>query len=266
MVIEMKLSISNIAWTAEQDVLVYEMMKKYGFSGLEIAPTRVFVENPYDRNIEAERWSIELKRDYNFVIPSMQSIWFGRQEKVFGSTQERRVLIDYTMKAINFAAAIGCGNLVFGCPKNRSVSEDTDLEIGVRFFKEIGDYAAECGTTIGMEANPPIYNTNYINSTLSALELIDQVRSKGFLLNLDVGTMIQNQECVSGLVGKVDRINHIHISEPGLKPIEKRGIHLELRKVLEDEDYKGFVSIEMGRVDDIGILEKKMQYVRSVFR
>lgn len=261
----MKLSISNIAWVAEQDVLVYEMMKKYGFSGVEIAPTRIFAKNPYDKSADAEKWSKELKRNYNFVIPSMQSIWFGRQEKIFGSVQERRTLIDYTKKAIDFAAAIGCGNLVFGCPCNRSIPEGAKSEGGASFFKEIGDYAAERGTTIGMEANPPIYNTNYINDTLSALELIDQVDSKGFLLNLDVGTMIQNRESVSELAGKVGRINHVHISEPGLKPIEERDIHIELRKILEDEDYKGFISIEMGKADDIDILERKMQYVRSVF-
>ena len=31
-----KLSISNIGWTKEQDQEVYYLMKKYGFSGLEM--------------------------------------------------------------------------------------------------------------------------------------------------------------------------------------------------------------------------------------
>lgn len=38
----MKLSISNIGWDAEQDEAVYRLMGAYGFSGLEIAPTRIF--------------------------------------------------------------------------------------------------------------------------------------------------------------------------------------------------------------------------------
>lgn len=45
----MDLSISNISWSAEQDSQVYELMQKHGFSGLEIAPTRIFPENPYDK-------------------------------------------------------------------------------------------------------------------------------------------------------------------------------------------------------------------------
>lgn len=261
----MKLAVSNIAWAADQDDLVYELMKKYGFLGLEIAPTRIFPENPYDRNGEAQRWSIELKTIYGFTIPSMQSIWYGRQEKIFGSDEERRILLAYTKRAIDFAVAINCGNLVFGCPRNRNIPQGAEPGIGVKFFREIADYAVKRGTTIGIEANPPIYNTNYINDTLSALELIEQVNSDGFLLNLDVGTMIQNQESVSELAGKVARINHVHISEPGLKPIEERDIHVELKSILEEEGYGGFISIEMGRIDDITVLEKKMQYIRRVF-
>ena len=42
----------------------------------------------------------ELKKNEGFIVPSMQSIWFGRQEKVFGTAEERQILVDYTKKAI----------------------------------------------------------------------------------------------------------------------------------------------------------------------
>lgn len=261
----MELSISNISWVAEQDVQMYELMQRYGFSGLEIAPTRIFPENPYDRLDVAKKWAEDLKRQYGFSIPSMQSIWYGRQEKIFGSKEEFVALVDYTKKAIDFASVVGCKNLVFGCPRNRNLPDGTDTKAGIQFFKEVGDYAASMNTVIGMEANPPIYNTNYINDTLSAIELIKEVNSVGFKLNLDMGTMIHNQENLAELVGNVGLINHVHISEPDLKPIEERTIHKELNNILSTEGYKGFVSIEMGKVDDICILDKKMQYLRGLF-
>lgn len=262
----MKLSISNIGWEKKNDTEVYCMMKEFGFMGLEIAPTRIFPENPYEKNKEAESWFKELQREYGFSVPSMQSIWFGRQEKIFGREEERQTLIDYTKKAIDFAATIECKNLVFGCPRNRTIENTEKLDIAVSFFKVIGDYADQRGTTIGMEANPPIYNTNYINDTMSAIELIEQVDSKGFKLNLDVGTMIQNKESLTELVGKVQLINHVHISEPGLKPVEKRKLHVELKEVLEAENYSKYVSIEMGKVENISALEEKMRYVSNVFQ
>lgn len=261
----MKLSISNIGWSADRDIQVYELMKKYGYAGLEIAPTRIFPETPYDKIPEASIWSREIKAEYGFVIPSMQSIWYGRQEKVFGTEEERQMLIDYTKKAIDFASEMNCRNLVFGCPRNRNLPENEDSQKAIAFFKELGDYAAAHGTVIGMEANPPIYNTNYINSTTEALELIAEVDSAGFLLNLDVGTMIQNQEDVGELIGKVGHINHVHISEPGLKPIEERELHKELKEVLVSGGYEGFISSEMGKVEDISIIERKLKYVREIF-
>lgn len=261
----MKLAISNIAWAAEQDEAVYSLMQKYGFGGLEIAPTRIFPDAPYENIAEAKQWCKDLQEDYGFVVPSMQSIWFGRTEKVFGSNEERKALIEYTKKAIDFAAAIGCGNLVFGCPKNRVKPENADNAAAIEFFRQAGEYAAQKGTVVAMEANPTIYGTNYINRTPEAFALIDEVGSNGFKLNLDVGTMIYNQEAVSELAGKAEYINHVHISEPNLVLIEKRKLHQELADWLREVKYEDFVSVEIGRRDNLTDIENVLCYVKEVF-
>lgn len=261
----MNFSVSNIGWVGENDECVYTVMKECGFAGLEIAPTRVLPENPYDDLDKAKKWSNMLKNFEGFVIPSMQSIWYGRSEKIFGSDDERSALISYTKKAIDFAEVIGCGNLVFGCPRNRFMPYDGEIETAVRFFKELGDYAYDHHTIIGMEANPPIYNTNFINTTTAAIEFIERVGSKGFMLNLDLGTMVENGESVDILKDKGKLINHIHISEPGLKPIQRRDIHKHLADYLRDIEYERFISIEVGRQDDISELDGMMKYVRNIF-
>ncbi len=43
----MKMAISNIAWDAGEDAGVYALMRKYGYMGLEIAPTRFFAADPH---------------------------------------------------------------------------------------------------------------------------------------------------------------------------------------------------------------------------
>ena len=78
---------------------------------MEIAPTRIFPEDPYENLSKVSDW-YEGMRD-RFVIPSMQSIWFGRSEKIFGTEEEREILLNYTKKAIDFAERIECKNLVF---------------------------------------------------------------------------------------------------------------------------------------------------------
>ena len=155
------LSISNIAWSEDKDELVYKLMKKYGFVGLEIAPTRVVGANPYDKLDEVKEWNQKIKMNYGFDISSMQSIWYGRKENLFGTDEEYMELVNYTKKLIEFAQVISCKNIVFGCPKNRVIKKDMDKKKGIEFFELISDYAYKHNTVIALEANPIIYKTNY---------------------------------------------------------------------------------------------------------
>ncbi len=259
----MNTAISNIAWIAGEDEAVYAIMSQLGIEGLEIAPTRFFPEAPYSRLEEAAQKKAELA-SRGFTIPSMQSIWFGRSESLCGTESERQALTEYTLSAIDFAKAIGCRNLVFGCPRNRNIPYGADTSHLVPFFRSIAEYALLQGCVIGMEANPPIYNTNYINTTQQALELIAEVDSPSFGLNLDVGTMIHNGESAELLRGQVQRISHVHISEPGLNPIVARDLHRQLIELLKDEGYKGFVSLEMGKGLSVSRLCEQLTYLKRL--
>ena len=258
----MKLSISNIAWAAEHDAEMYQYLNNAGFNGLEIAPTRIYPDDPYDKLSEAKEWAAELKKRYGLVIPSMQSIWYGHTEKIFGDKDDRQILIDYTKKAVLFAESIGCGNLVFGNPKNRDTEDVVAIiPIAIDFFKEIGDFAAEHHTVIALEPNPTIYNTRFLNYTEQAVEMAYKVSSNGIKVNVDLGTIIHNEEDINYLKQVSEFINHVHISEPNLNPIEQRDIHVRLFDVLKDIEYTGYVSIEMGNK---GSLDKTKQIVKYI--
>ena len=243
----MRLSISNIAWSADHDAEMYQFLHDNGFQGLEIAPTRIFPEKPYEHISEAKDWAVFLKENYGLEIPSMQSIWYGHQEKIFGSREERQILIDYTKKAVDFAEAIGCHNLVFGNPRNRDTENVAgNYSTAIEFFHEIGDYALEHNTIIAIEANPVIYNTHFLNTTEQAVEMAYKSGSDGIKVNIDLGTIIYNSEDVNYLKEIPEFFNHVHISEPGLKLIETRFLHNQLFSILKEIRYEGFVSIEMG--------------------
>ena len=261
----MKISASNIGWKKEDDEFMYKWMNSNKIEGLEIAPTRIFAENPYDQLKEAKDWAKNLKEKWNLSIPSIQSIWYGRKENIFASEEERETLIDYTKRAIDFAHAIECSNLVFGCPRNRNMPQGADVCIAEEFFSKLGEYAKSCGSVLAMEANPPIYNTNFCNTTDEAIELIEKIDEPGFLLNLDVGTMIANDEDTDFLNEHVSLINHVHISEPGLETIKERQLHNRIAKLLKDNAYTGFVSLEIKTQDDVINICKFIEYIASIF-
>lgn len=262
---KVKLSISNIGWAQADDRHMYGIMQELGFSGLEIAPTRVFGDRPYEKLDEMKQWKSRMELEYGISIASMQSIWRGRTEKIFGSAKERETLISYTKEAIRFAEVAGCDSLVFGCPSSRVVPDSVSRNVAVEFFRELGDYAYEHHTAIAMEANPPVYKTNFINTTEQAIELIEQVNSRGFLLNLDTGTMIANGEGTDVFKGKGQLISHVHISEPGLEPLRKRKLHQKLADKLREEGYGRFVSIETRMQDSMDLLSSMMRYVKEIF-
>lgn len=115
---ELKLAISNIAWDKADDEAVYAAMQQNGFTGLEIAPTRIFPEYPYENLTGAALFGGYLLNRWGFHVPSMQSIWYGQTGNIFDPVQAEE-LLDYTAEAFQFAHTINCPSLVFGCPKNR---------------------------------------------------------------------------------------------------------------------------------------------------
>lgn len=272
----MKCSISNIAWTKEQDTEMYAFLKENGIDGLEIAPSRIFGENPYSHLQEASEWKKRMKQEYGITIVSMQSIWFGRNEKLFASDEERESLTEYTKRAIDFAHVVGCKNLVFGCPRNRKIGELCTREEAHRkaavLFKDLAEYAARNEAVLALEANPVLYGTDFLNTTQETLDYLDEIESmtgncrNGLGCNLDFGTIIENQETFDWVFNnrQVKKISHVHISEPGLELIKERGQHRELMRMLFAQDYKDYISIEMKAGRSLEEVKTVVMYVQRI--
>lgn len=260
----MKYSISNIAWDAKYDGEMYAFLKQRGMDGVEIAPTRLFA-NPYDRLEEAHQYAWLLKNRYNLEVPSMQSIWYGIGQSIWGSDRDREFLADYTKKAILFAESMNIKNLVFGCPKNRNKPEGAEDKVVIPFFKKLGDYAAQHNTVLAMEANPVIYNTNFLNYTKDTCEFVKKVGSEGLKVNIDMGTMIYNHENPHLVKTYKTLVNHIHISAPGLEPVAMCEEYKTLRKVLGKTEYEGYISVEMKNTGDIQLVKDKVLWLKKSF-
>jgi len=256
----MKLSASNIAWSFAQDAEMLALLQSMGFHGLEIAPTRVFPEAPYDKLGQARDYASALRKQYGLAVSSMQSILFGVTQNLFASSQDRDFLLAYLRKAIDFAEALGCPNLVFGCPKNRNTQTSGQYNVAVEFFAELADYAAQRSTVVSIEPNPVIYGTNFLNTTQEAFNFVRDISHSALKINIDCGTMIHNSEPTSLLEVNAALIHHIHISEPNLVPIQ----HRELHKALFSLPFSGYVSLEMKQPDNLETVKEALWYIQSL--
>ncbi|MEG2022156.1 MAG: sugar phosphate isomerase/epimerase [Oscillospiraceae bacterium] len=257
----MQISFSNIGFAPEDDTKVYKLLKALGYTGVEIAPSRFVGDAPYDKLDAAAQKRTDINREYGFVIPSMQSIWYGMQGNIFIKEDALR-LMEYSKKAVSFAKAISCKSLVFGCPKNRNIPVGAKPSDAEGFFCELAQYAFDNGTAIALEANPSVYGTNFINTSKDAFAFAKNIPH--LKVNYDFGTFITNEENLDTLYQNLDMVSHVHISEPSLACITKRKEHKELAALLESGGYKGFVSVEMAR-SEYNAVETAAEYIAEVF-
>ncbi len=262
----MKLAASNIGWDVSQNDAVYARMKELGYAGLEIAPTKFYPSQPYaSHNVAAAvDLAVTLQSGAGLEVVSMQSIWYGCGQSIWGSGEDRQALVDYTAAAARFAAAVGCRNLVFGCPRNRNMPDGADMAVAVDFFRRAGDAVAPYGVSLSLEPNPPIYNTNFLNTTADCAAFLRQLAHPALGMNLDVGTMIENGEDVDAVAANLDLIRHVHISCPGLVPVAPIPLHARLARTLADGGYNGWVSLEMKQAD-LPVLFESLQTVAAAF-
>lgn len=263
----MKLAASNIAWTDDMEPGILDHLRNLGFKGLEVAPTRWIPDRPYlpAGLVRARELAESYREGWGLHIPSLQSIWYGVTQSLFGTEDERQFLQRHTQRATDFAWQVGCSHLVFGSPRNRFLHDESMRGEGVRFFSACAEYARSRGVVIGVEANPTSYGTNYITATSEAIDLVRSVAHPNFRLNLDFGTIIANRESWRLRPDEIELISHVHISEPDLAPIEKRPEHSLLLHQLLSAGYKGWFSVEMKKTDS-KILRACLEYVSELLR
>lgn len=224
----MRLAISNLAWTLDQSAEdLDQILQKYNVRDVEIAPSK-------------ENYA-EILKDRNVV--SMQSILFGCNENIFGASNEVQKVEERLEQSIELARRLECSHLVFGCPRNRRMTLDSnrsskiDLQYSqaVKFFRRICDKHEDI--VIGFEPVSERYDCNFIKDFREVVEFVKKVDRKNFKVNLDLANIYDSNVIFDEVKRDIKYVSHIHVSETDLSEIRSSEI---LRKLVEfvknDED------------------------------
>lgn len=245
-----RLAISNIAWDADENLDVRELLKSRDISGLEVAPGKLF-QDPLSATESEIQKQKAFWTEAGIQPVAMQSLLFGHPElTLFESVENRERTRTYLEQIITLAAKLGVGPLVFGSPKNRqrgAMDEKAAFDVAVRFFQALGEFSARQGVMFCIEPNAKEYGCDFIQNTGEALALVKAVDSPGFGLHMDAGVLTLNQEPYEKTLEAVfPWICHFHISEPFLKPVSASHLHHgTLGQILNRLGYDRWVSIEM---------------------
>lgn len=254
----MNYAISNIAWEKHDDPTILKLLQKYGISGIEVAPTKIW-PNWLNANVHNAKLYRESMLEHGFEIPAMQAIVFGKPELQLLQPESHPDFIKHINHIAGIASELGAKVLVFGAPKNRkrgqlSISQANDIAIA--FFRKVAVICNNMGCCIGLEHNPVEYQCDYITNVSDARELVDMVDHPGFQLHLDSAGIHMCGGNIAERIATAGHFVHYHISEPMLNPIYKGEVdHVSAHKALVDCNYDQWVSIEMKQPDSIKSLE-----------
>jgi len=94
------------------------------------------------------------------------------------------------------------------------------------------------------------------------VSFIREINHSHLRLNLDFGALITNNEDLEDYYKYADIIQHIHLSEPFLRPLEKRNIHKKLKTLNCDK----YISIEMSNINDFKVIKETILYVIDIYQ
>lgn len=269
---ELRLAVSNIAWSAADEPEILALFQREDVSGVEMAPTK-WRDDPLEApavDVVAlrKRWE-----EAGISIVSLQSLLFGRPDlQLFGDAKARAALHDFLVRTMDFASLLGARSLVFGSPKNRlrgSLSVEDAMTVATDFFRRLAIDAAERGCVICLEANPSVYGGDFLLKTAEAAELARRVAHPAVGVNVDLGTMMLNAEDPRAeIVRARELIGHVHVSEPQLAEIAESPAHDAAADALASVDYPHWLSIEMraaGEGENVAAVARAVRTVRRTY-
>lgn len=249
----MRIAISNLAWDRKHDAAVAALMQSCGVNGVEIAPTKIWVDPLAAPDGEIDDYR-QFWKGFGIEIVSLQSLLYSRPDlKLFASTEERAELLDFLKKMVDLAAMLGPNGIgmVFGSPRNRMKGELTDeeaMEVAVPFFRSLGEHASFHDVTFCIEPNAAENGCDWITSSAEGLALAHAVDSQGFGLHLDAAAMtLAHENPLAAITDASSVLHSFHVSEPRLAPIRASGgsDHTAFAEALRSVNFSGWSSIEM---------------------
>jgi sugar phosphate isomerase/epimerase len=230
---------------------VCRYVKSVGYEGLEVAP---FTLAPLITDVDSRRRA-ELKRqaaDAGVEIIGLH--WLLAKTEGFHLTSPdaavRARTADYLVELARATRDLGGDLMVFGSPKQRSLSEgvfwDRAFDLATETFRRAMPGVADCGVRICMEPLAPT-ETDFINTCAEGVRLMDAVGHPNFVLHLDVKAMSSESTPITDLIRRyVPRTGHFHANDPNMKgPGFGEVDFVPIFAALREAGYAGWVSVEV---------------------
>ncbi len=244
----MRLSVSNIALPAYDHLPQLAAVRDAGFSGLEVAPSRVW----------RETWkglTSAMVRDYRrhvegagLRVVGLHSLLFDHPELgLFGDAETRGRTLEFIAHLSAVCRDLGGRTLVWGggrrlgaCDPGAAVVETLD------FLERLDQKMKTHGTCLCFEPLGP-GDTRFINSVHESIDIVQRFDRPTLRVQIDAKALMENDEVEADVFRCAKPyLVHFHANDPGLGVLGPESVtqHQRIGEFLRDIGYRGFVSLE----------------------
>lgn len=223
---------------------------RHGYSGLEVAPFTLG-DVASIRPAEAQRLG-SIVRDHGLEMVGLH--WLLAKTEGFHLTHPdpeiHQRTFDYARHLTDLCQGMGGGIMVWGSPLQRSLEPGWDRSAAedrfISFFQRLSPHLAAAGVTVAFEFLGS-RETNFINTAAETIQLLERIAAPEVRLHLDVKAMACDTRPIPGIVrDSLPWTAHFHANDPNLRGPGMGEVDFpEIARVLVEEDYAGWVSVEV---------------------
>ena len=198
----------------------------------------------------------QLAKKYNLAIAMVcTGEAFGQDnlKLVDRDENKRKAAYTRTKEFIDLASYFGAG-INIGRLRGHyyhDVPREETYQLAIEVMSSLAEYADKKNVTIVVEP-VTMLQTNFLNSTQEALELVKEVDHPAFRLMIDIyHANIEDKNLYDSLKESKDYLAHVHVADNNRKIPGTCGFDFpKIIQTLKDIDYKGVLAVEMFQIPD----------------
>ncbi len=269
----MKYAFCNEAYAGWPIERVCRDLASCGYHGVEIAP---FTLDEDPRRIDERRAEEVGAIARRAGVEAIGLHWLLAKPDGFHLTTPdeplRKRTVEFLRHLARLCAAMGGRVMVFGSPKQRSISPGEKAEDAFAraadAFRAVCEVAGPLGVTLAIEPLAPA-ETDFLNTAAETVRLIEAVDHPACRLHLDVKAMSSEPDPIDKIIRDNRRhLAHFHANDPnrrgpGAGDVDFAPIAAALKSIA----YCGYVSVEVFDYTPDGptIARTSIEYLKSMF-
>jgi len=251
-----EISISNLAWDPIDNELIFKKLNSVGITHIEGVLTKISDW----KNLTKEKL-VEFKilmDKYNISMESIQSIFFG--VNCLDLTDEI-IVIKHYIKLIEYCKIFGVKVMVLGSPSLRKNIEGWENKLS-SILNQVDNLLIGTNIELSIEPNMKGYNGGYFFTLNEIVNFIEINGFKNIKTMIDTHNIkLEQLDPINEFESNIKHINHIHISEPHLKPIVEFDFHKKFSELLKKNNYNGIITYEVMKCKNLMNSVQKFQRI-----